>query len=393
MYLPVDSPGLTSKKILGVTGLYPTPGRPERGAFVHVLFSAFRRHGHIVTVLAPRSYADRLRAFRHRQQTVDVTAEAESILRPGYMTISTGILPFPNLSSRLTYHSYRNALQRGFPRHTAFDFVYAHFFASGWACIDRCEENQIGCIVGLGESNLAAIEQVFGPELFVRTLQRFTGIVAASRDNEAFCRDRCPSLGDRLMYLPNGVDLDSFVRMDQQAARHTLGLPAQSKIIIFCGHLIERKGPFRVLDAIKRLDDVYGVFLGQGPQVPDDPKVLHVGPVPHGELPLWMSAADIFVLPSLAEGMSNAILEALACGLPVVVSDRSFNRSFLSDKCAVFVNPLSAEEIASAVDSILSDGSRWSAMSQAATLHAGQFSIMQRADRLVAFASQFRTNS
>jgi glycosyltransferase involved in cell wall biosynthesis len=131
-----------------------------------------------------------------------------------------------------------------------------------------------------------------------------------------------------------------------------LGIPP-GKYVIFVGGFIERKGPLRVLEALNQFEDVRGIFLGSGEQKPVGSKVYYAGRVDNADIPLWLNAADVFVLPTMAEGMSNAIIEAMACGLPLVVSDRSFNREFLTEKYTYFADPLSANDISIGIKSFL----------------------------------------
>src|SRR5690606_16475453 len=105
--------------------------------------------------------------------------------------------------------------------------------------------------------------------------------------------------------------------MDKQQCRRKLKLPESAFIVVFVGHFVDRKGPLRVLEAINKVGgDVKGLFLGRGIQKPIGSAVLHAAPVPNEELPYWLNAADVMMLPTLAEGSCNAINEAMACRLP-----------------------------------------------------------------------------
>jgi glycosyltransferase involved in cell wall biosynthesis len=149
-------------------------------------------------------------------------------------------------------------------------------------------------------------------------------------------------------------------------------------IAVFVGHFIDRKGPLRVLDALARVDGAKGVFLGRGPQVPSGPTVLHAGPVLNLELPAWLSASDVFVLPSLAEGLANVTVEAMACGLPLVVSDRPFNRDFLTENEAVFVDPESVSSVADGLRAVLECERRRRELGAAALSRSRAFSLQER---------------
>ena len=83
--------------------------------------------------------------------------------------------------------------------------------------------------------------------------------------------------------------------------------------------------------------------------VPDIKNMFHCGTVPHEKVYMYLNASDVFVLPTLAEGLCNAILEALACGVPVISSDLPFNYDVLDDSCSILVNPKNKDEIYSAI--------------------------------------------
>ena len=150
------------------------------------------------------------------------------------------------------------------------------------------------------------------------------------------------------------------------------------------GHLNERKGPLRVLAAIRSRPEIGAVFLGRGPQRPEGPQVLHAGPVPPEDVPFWLSAADLFVLPTLDEGCSNALLEALACGLPIVTSDRPFNRAVVDESMALLIEPADPAALAAAIAELVDRPELRTALGAAALAHAGVFRLERRASRILA---------
>lgn len=132
--------------------------------------------------------------------------------------------------------------------------------------------------------------------------------------------------------LPNGYRADIFHPINTIECRKLLGLPADKKIILTVGHLEEIKGHKYLIEAISHIvkvrKDVLFFIVGGGPlktklekQITDlglfDYAKL-VGIKPHGDIPLWMNACDIFVLPSLNEGNPLVLFECLGCGKPFV---------------------------------------------------------------------------
>jgi glycosyltransferase involved in cell wall biosynthesis len=138
--------------------------------------------------------------------------------------------------------------------------------------------------------------------------------------------------------IGNGVDLDKFRPLPRDEARRTLDLPADARILISVGTLIERKGFHRVIACLpallERVPNLHYLIIG-GPGPAGDlserlraqvqaarlgAHVHFLGPYAPEQLRVPLSAADLFVLATSYEGWANVFLEAMACGLPIVTT-------------------------------------------------------------------------
>ena len=141
--------------------------------------------------------------------------------------------------------------------------------------------------------------------------------------------------------VPNGVDLELFGPRDAAACRDRLGLSREGLLVLVVGHLIQRKAPLLAIGAFARARLASGrlVFVGAGPlaaQVPAEAARLGVadavslrGEVAPEQLVDWYGAADCLLLCSSFEGRPNVVLEALACGRPVVATDTAGSSELL----------------------------------------------------------------
>jgi teichuronic acid biosynthesis glycosyltransferase TuaC len=132
----------------------------------------------------------------------------------------------------------------------------------------------------------------------------------------------------KVTVLRNGVDPVIFHPQDRAAAQAKLGL--RRPAIVSVGHLIERKGHHRVIEALAMLPGLDLIIIGEGPErarlatlaakLGLTERLRFAGAIPQADLPLYYSAADALVLASSREGWANVLLEAMACGTPVVAS-------------------------------------------------------------------------
>ncbi|MDP1678829.1 MAG: glycosyltransferase, partial [Candidatus Nitrotoga sp.] len=137
----------------------------------------------------------------------------------------------------------------------------------------------------------------------------------------------------------NGIDTTKFYAIDKLAARTKLGLPANARVLVSVGGLVERKGFHRVIDCLPKLIQEFPTLLylivgGPSPegdmgaqlraqvtQLGLNEHVVFTGPMKSEALKEPLSAADVFVLSTRNEGWANVFLEAMACGLPVITTD------------------------------------------------------------------------
>ena len=187
-------------------------------------------------------------------------------------------------------------------------------------------------VVKVHGSDLNVIGKRPGARVWLsRLLPMATRAVAVSRPLGA----ELEALGvprDRVRFVPNGVDASLFRVRDRAEARAKLGVEHTDPIVTFVGRLEPAKGIEELLTAIagvrRARPDARFVLLGDG--VTGDrvrtlaagsgERVLAPGSRPLAEVADWLAASDVFCLPSHREGTPNVVLEALACGRPVVAT-------------------------------------------------------------------------
>lgn len=169
---------------------------------------------------------------------------------------------------------------------------------------------------------------------FVRTLHDATLVLAVSEALLTEARRLSGLELPRAAVLPNGVELDRFGGAEdtRARARAALGIPSSAFVVLCVAAAIARKGWRELFDAVRKIGDSQVVVLAAslGPdeldleaehrrRCPASTLVLREGLATPDLTPLY-AAADVFCLPTYGEGMSNALLEAMAAGMPVITT-------------------------------------------------------------------------
>lgn len=150
-------------------------------------------------------------------------------------------------------------------------------------------------------------------------------VVAPSRWLAEMARESPLLGGFEVDAIPNGIDTDAFAPRDRGVARATLGLPADAKVVAFVAHGLHgrRKGFELLRQSLARLGEFPNVHLLSAGAMHELSEVavphVNAGPISNERmLSLVYSAADVFVIPSIQDNLPNTVLEAMACGTPVV---------------------------------------------------------------------------
>lgn len=181
------------------------------------------------------------------------------------------------------------------------------------------------------------------------TQRRADGYVCVSQQVAGFCRDTARLPAGKLHVIPNGVDVEA-IRSQPPAGLSLLGVPNGRRVAVAIGRLERQKG----IDRLLPLADVWRrgglanwdlLLVGDGPDRPElqrqfdqrgaGSRVHFAGWRP--DVPAILRACHLLVLPSRWEGMPNAVLEAMAAGLPVAATDVEGVREILG--------PLAAEQV------------------------------------------------
>ena len=176
--------------------------------------------------------------------------------------------------------------------------------------------------------------------------------------------------------IPNGVDIHSFTEVDLKEVarlRADLRIPDSKTVLVTTSRLVEKNGLEFVLRALPKLSEEIFVIVGDGPlrasleKLANDlgvqDRVRFVGAVPYEEIPIYLKLGQIFIRPSLSEGLGSSFIEAMASGIPVIATQEGGIADFLFDPernkdkepTGRAVRPRDAESIVGAVRSLLED--------------------------------------
>ena len=374
------------KHIVVISSNYPSKMLPQCGTFVQEIVRAFSRRGVQCSVISPVSIVDRIRYGKLDPKISfdDVVKDKPiKVIRPRYISFSSKNCFFFN-TDHLTQLSFlqavHNALSDINPKPS---LLYGHFLYPGGAAAINCARKLgIPSMLAAGESSMWSVAPV-GYSKAIKNFRDVSGVISVSSMIKRSLVNKLMIPEEKIRVIPNAVDLSEFFPRNKLAMREKYGFPKNKNIIIFIGHFDERKGPHRLLSAVSSMDHVGLILIGKGPIPLQSNNILFKGVVEHSKIPEMLSVADIFVLPTLEEGSCNAIIEALACGLPVVTSKGEFNDDIVDEDVAIRVDPKNIAEIRDAIIQLFQDHDLRNRMSGNAAERAKQFDINQRAIKIL----------
>ena len=354
--------------LLVLTTLYPNSEQPRHGIFIETRLKELRKSGDIsATVIAPVPWfpiaSERFGQYGTYAKVPRVEErEGVTVHHPRYLVlpkIGMYITPF-FLAVTLLFTTLKLARQGN-----KFDLIDAHYFyPDGVAAALVSLFVRLPLVISARGSDVNVLPCYWGPRKLIQWAGRRANAVVAVSET---LRKKILSLGippERTYTLRNGVDTGFFKRSSSQTNANS----SDSLALLSVGNLVELKGHHLVIEALAQLpDSVKLTVVGSGPEdavlrqlareLELEERVSFVSNVLQHELVEIYSHSDLMVLASSREGWANVILEALACGVPVVATNVGGAKEAITDSVAgLVIDERSATAIAKAIEEVCQKG-------------------------------------
>ena len=356
-----------------LSSTFPNANQPTLGIFVRERMTALARHCEL-RVVAPIPWFPANGLIRGSRYVGLAPVEAGGpfpVYHPRVLSIPRYLKCVDGILYAASLVRFMSRLRRDFP----FDLIDAHFaYPDGLAAVLLGRLLRRPVVVTLRGSIVRLQHYRLHRPQIRWALDHAAQVIAVSQS----LKDVATDLGvdaRHISVIPNGVDLAKFRPKVRSAAREACGLPLDRPIILTVGGIYEGKGQHHVVEALARLsarrpDAVYvmvgedrrdGYVEGLRERVARaglGERVRFAGRKPHDALADWYSAADVFCLATRSEGWANVLLEALACGTPVVATRVGGNAEIVpSDRYGLLVAHGDVPALADALDRAIE--SRW----------------------------------
>jgi glycosyltransferase involved in cell wall biosynthesis len=343
-------------RVLFITSAYPATEDDARGFFIHQLARAIARAGESVTVLAPGAANA---AETETRDGVEIH-RAQYWVRSGQSLAAGFAGIMPNLRRRPWLAAQVPTLVGALSRKAVklaedADLVHAHWvYPAGLAGAIAARRHGLPLVVTTHGTDLALARRVPPLRWLSRRVCRVARAVVAVSQGQARLLEAISVPGEQIRLIPMGVDLTATSEGlaiptgdEYMAFREHPGLR-----VVFVGRLIPSKSVDTLLDAHQALDraghSIATALVGGGPSEKAlrervgrsrSRNVTFAGTVPPAQVAAWLKASDVVVLPSIHEGRGLVILEAMAQGVPAVVSDIPGPRELVRDGETGFLFP------------------------------------------------------
>jgi teichuronic acid biosynthesis glycosyltransferase TuaC len=356
-------------KILTFSTLYPNDQFPSHGIFVETRLRHLLKNfdGVSTRVVAPVPWFPSANPRFGRYARLAQISQAEirhgiDITHPRYLQIPKfGMNSAPRFLARASLPVLKKLISDGFD----FDIIDAHYYyPDGVAAVILGRQLGKPVVITARGTDINLIPKF--PKPRAKILEAARQAAASITVCEALKTEleRLGAEASKIVALRNGVDLELFHPIDRAQARLRLGWT--QKTLLSVGHLIERKGHHLVIEAMRELPDYRLAVIGSG----EEEAALHelsksmnvservdfIPSIKQSELKTYYGAADGLVLASSREGWANVLLEAMACGTPVVATSIWGTPEVVkSREAGILIPERTAAAIAKGVEDLFAD--------------------------------------
>ena len=348
-------------KIAVVTRYFPSSAEPWQGRSAYQTLRVLARHADVQVFFPNAAYPPLLKPRSRIYDRLDPEYS------PPDVNVSYHNYPAIPLVSRPLNGWMAARVLLPHVRRFAPDIIHSFFlYPEGYAALKIGKALSVPVVAkGIG-SDINRTGDCFSA-MHKHTLLRESDFVFAVSDD---LRMKAVAMGaspERTRALLNGCDLSVFHVRDRLEARQKLHIDPTAEAVVYIGRMDVKKGLRELVEAAASLhpqrQNLQVYLVGNGPdrqtiesavQANSAAGYIHlVGACSFDDVAVWMAAADLVTLPSYMEGCPNVVLEALACGRPVVATNVGGIPEIMCDECGSLVPPRDPAALAQALASVL----------------------------------------
>ncbi len=348
-------------KIAVVTRYFPSSAEPWQGRSAYQTLRVLAREADVRVFYPNATYPSLLKPRSRIYDTLETTFSPPDVKADYYNYPALPLVsrPFNGwMAARVLLPHIRNFVP---------DLIFSIFlYPDAYAALKIGKALSIPVVaMGIGSDIHSIGDRVSA--MHTRTVLREVDFLVTVSDD---LRKKAVALGappEKARAIVNGCDLSVFHVRDRLEARQNLSIDPYSETVVYIGRMDVKKGLRELVGAATALHtkrpNLHVHLVGEGPdkslienaiQANNATEYIHVLPAcTFDQVAIWMAAANLVTLPSYMEGCPNVVLEALACGRPVVATHVGGIPEIMNDECGSLVPPRDADALAAAVDSVL----------------------------------------
>lgn len=335
--------------ILVFSSLFPSEARKTAGLFVRERMFRMREHANII-VVSPVPYfpgQEIIKWFVKGYRPMPAKQEVQDGITVYYPRFLSFPKFFRNKDAQFLTFSVRRFVKKLCKTHQI-DVIDSHFtYPDGVAATTLASELGIASTITMRGTEVPHSNDPQKLPQLKKAWSQASHVISVSQSLKNVALKY--GVNDKhITVVGNGIDTEKFIPLEKGEAKKSLGIAAESPVLATVGGLVYRKGFHRVIDCLPQLKEkhpnikyliVGGASLegnieeelkSQAEKLGVTDHVIFCGPQPPEALHKFLSAADVFVLATANEGWANVLLEALACGTPVIATDVGGNSEVIN---------------------------------------------------------------
>jgi len=386
---------MKKKNIYILVNKYPNYIEPNVCVFIQSLVWSFADLNYNCNVICPMPINLNLKYIKFPKERFEENENGIKIkiYHPKYISLGQSGNLFQKLRVKFTTKMYTKAVDKVLKKQKLSkdnDILYSHFICpSGVSAAILGRKYNLDSFMAHGEAFYGGNTK-YGNNYLKQVFKYLTGAIAVSTQNKNYLINADVLEENKIGIFPNGFRKERFHKIDKKIARKHFGWDMDKFIVGFCGSFDERKGINRLDQAIDEIKDNNIVFAcaGKGKIQPKSEKCIFNKPVNNNDLVYFYNAIDVFALPTLNEGCCNAIVEAMACGCPIVSSDKSFNYDILDNTNSIMIDPKSVNELKNSIIKLKNDNILLNKLSEGSLKKSKQLDLNTRAKNILDFMNR-----